>query len=268
MQLSELSFAQILLVFIAAAGIGFSKSGFAGVGMIHVVIFAFVFGARLSTGILLPLLIVGDLCAVKLFGAQVQWPYIRRLLVPALIGVIVGWQLLDRLDESSFKPLVGSIILALTSMQWMRIWRPRLFENVPHAHWFAWSLGLLAGITTMLANAAGPVIALYLLAVALPKYQLIATSAWFFLILNVLKLPFSASLGLIDSSTLLLNVAFAPAVALGMIVGRWLVHRIPQRLFDSILLIITAAAALRLILPAELTTFDFAPSNGRLENEN
>lgn len=248
MPLADLTLMQVLLVFIGAAGIGFSKSGFAGVGMVHVVIFAFVFGARLSTGMLLPLLIVGDVCAVKLFGAQVQWQPVQRLLIPAFIGVVVGWQLLDRMDESMLKPLVGCIILALTIMQWVRIWRPKLFEHVPHATWFAWSLGLLAGVTTMLANAAGPVIALYLLAVALPKYQLIGTSAWFFLILNVVKLPFSASLGLIDENTLTLNAVFAPAVVLGMLVGRWLVHRIPQRLFNSILLIITAAAALRLIV--------------------
>src|SRR5690349_181178 len=90
LQLVDLTPLQILLVFIGATGIGFSKSGFAGVGMIHVVIFASVFGARQSTGILLPLLVVGDLCAVKLFGSEVQWPYLRRLLVPASIGVVIG----------------------------------------------------------------------------------------------------------------------------------------------------------------------------------
>lgn len=247
MQLADLTPLEILLVVLGAAGVGFSKSGFAGVGMIHVVIFAFVFGARTSTGILLPLLIIGDVCAVKLFGAQVQWPHVRRLLWPAVGGVVIGWLLLGRLDEAAVKPLVGATILGLTTIQLARLWRPHLFEHVPHTTWFAGSLGLLAGITTMLANAAGPVIALYLLAVSLPKYQLIGTSAWFFLVLNVLKVPFSASLGLIDFSSLALNAALAPFVALGMAAGRWLVHRMPQRLFDSILLACTAIAALRLI---------------------
>lgn len=242
-----MSFEDMLLVVLGAAGVGFSKSGFAGLGMIHVLIFAFVFGARASTGVLLPLLIVGDVCAVKLFGAQVQWHYVRRLMWPAVTGVLVGWWLLGRLDEAAFKPLVGATILGLTIIQLGRLWRPKLFEHVPHTAWFAWSLGLFGGIATMLANAAGPIIALYLVAVSLPKYQLIATSAWFFFILNVLKVPFSASLGLIDLGSLGLNAALAPFVALGMIAGRWLVHRIPQRLFDSIVLVGTALAALRLI---------------------
>ena len=237
-----------MLIAIGAAGIGFSKSGFAGVSMVHVVVFAAVFGARNSTGVLLPMLIIGDLLAVRLFGSEVQWPYLRRLLPPAFVGVVVGWWLLDRLAEASVRPLIGSIILFFAGMQALRIWRPKLFEQVPHAHWFAWTLGLLIGITTMLANAAGPLAALYMIAVALPKFQLIGTSAWFFLILNTFKIPFSANLGLIDMQTLTINAAFAPVVGLGMLAGRSLVHRLPQKAFDTTLLVITAAAALRLLL--------------------
>ena len=100
----------------------------------------------------------------------------------------------------------------------------------------------------MLANAAGPVVALYLLAVSLPKWELVGTSAWFFLALNVSKLPFSYGLGLIDWSSLQINLLFAPGILLGMLVGKWLSHRVPQRAFDSLLLAFTASAALRLLL--------------------
>ncbi len=217
MSLFELSWTSILLIAIGAAGIGFSKSGFAGVSMVHVVVFAAVFEARASTGVLLPMLIIGDLLAVKLFGSQVQWPYFRRLLPPSFIGVIIGWWLLDKLDNATVRPLIGAIILVFAGLQSLRIWRPKLFETVPHARWFAWTLGLLTGITTMLANAAGPLVALYMIAVSLPKYQLIGTSAWFFLVLNSFKIPFSANLGLINWSTLSINAAFAPVVALGML---------------------------------------------------
>lgn len=248
MSLADLSWSSLLWLSFAAACIGFSKSGFSGVSMVHVIVFAAVFDARRSTGILLPLLIIGDLLAVKFFGSQVQWPYIRRLLPPASLGVIIGWWLLDKLDSTSVRPLIGGIILVFALVQSLRIWRPKLFEKVPHSTWFAWTLGLLAGVTTMLANAAGPLVALFMIAVSLPKFQLIGTSAWFFLVLNTFKIPFSANLGFIDGNTLLLNAALAPLVALGMLLGRSVVQRLPQKSFDTILLVLTAAAAVRLLI--------------------
>lgn len=245
--LEHLTATQGLLLFIATAGIGFSKSGFAGVSMLHVVVFALVFGARESTGILLPMLIIGDVCAIWMFGKKVRWIHIQRLLPPALVGVVIGWALMDVLNDNIFRPIVGGIILALTAIQVTRLWRPGWFEAIPHQRWFALSLGLLAGITTMMANAAGPVVALYLLAVTLPKLELVGTSAWLFLILNISKLPFSYGLGLIDLQTLSVDIALSPAIPLGMITGRWLVHRVSQKVFDSFLLAFTAVAAARLI---------------------
>ncbi len=215
--------------------------------MLPVIIFAIVFGAKASTGVLLPMLVIGDCCAIWFFGKKVQWPQVRRLLPPALIGVLLGTLLMGRLNEDIFRPLVGTIILLLTAIQVIRIWRPTAFDEIPHATWFAWTLGLLAGVTTMLANAAGPVVALYLLAVALPKWELVGTSAWFFLMLNVFKLPFSYGLGLIDLQSLMVNVVFAPSILLGMLAGKWLVQRVPQKLFDSFLLAFTGLAAVRLI---------------------
>lgn len=243
----ELNTNNCILLLIAAAGIGVAKSGFAGVSMLHVLIFAFVFGAKDSTGILLPMLIIGDLLAIGFYGKKVQWEQVRRLLPPSMLGVVIGTVLMDRMDEQIFKPTVGLIILALTAIQIVRIWRPKLFEKIPHQLWFAWTLGLLAGMTTMLANAAGPVVALYLLAVSLPKLELVGSSAWFFLVINVFKVPFSYSLGLISLKTLLIDVLFSPGVLLGMLLGRWMVRRIPQKIFDSLLLAFTAMAALRLV---------------------
>ncbi len=215
--------------------------------MIHVILFAFIFGARDATGVLLPLLIVGDVCAVCYFGKQAQWTHIRRLLPPTVFGVIFGWLMMKQLPESTFKPMVGSIILSLIAVQLTRMWRPGWFEKMPHQKWFAVGLGILVGITTMLANAAGPVMALYLLAVSLPKLELVGTSAWFFLVINVFKLPFSYNMGLIHFETLAINAVFAPAVLPGMWVGRWLIQRISQRVFDSLLLALTGLFALRLV---------------------
>ena len=102
-------------------------------------------------------------------------------------------------------------------------------------------------LRVMLANAAGPVVALYCVAVGLPKFEVVGTLAWFFFIVNVFKLPFSAGLGLIRTNTLLLNLVLFPAVAIGVFSGRWIVHRLPQRAFDLLMLTFAAIAALRLI---------------------
>lgn len=244
----DLTLAQWLLAILAGLGIGVAKSGFSGVSMLHVLVFAKLFGERDSTGVVLPMLIVGDILAVLTFRQHAKWAYIRRMLPPACIGVVTGWYLMQHLDRNAFRPILGWIILSLAILQLLRLRFPTWFTGLPHAHWFAWSLGLLAGVTTMLANAAGPIMALYFLAIGLPKLEFVGTSAWFFFIVNVFKVPFSTGLGLIRADTLMLNLLLIPAIAGGQFFGRWLVHHVPQRLFDGILLGFAALAALRMIL--------------------
>ncbi len=237
-----------LLLLLGGFAVGMSKSGLAGVSLVQVLAFAVVFGAKQSTGVLLPLLIVGDCCAVWLVGRDVVWSYVVKLLPPTLLGVVIGWLLLGRLDESAFRPFIGGLVLALCGGQLLRMWRADLYAQVPHTRVFAWGTGILSGVATMLANAAGPIVALYLLAVALPKNRLVATAAWFFLILNLTKIPFSASLGLISPKSLLIDVMLAPCVLAGQVTGRAVVRKIPQKLFDTLLLVFTAVAAVRLML--------------------
>ncbi|MEP6918498.1 MAG: sulfite exporter TauE/SafE family protein [Acidobacteriota bacterium] len=243
----HLTVTQWLLALVAATGVGISKSGLSGMSLLHVLIFAFLFGARESTGVVLPMLLFGDIFAVRTFHQHARWDYVRRMLPPACIGVAVAAWFMRGLSEAVYKPIIGGIILALTVLQLARLSRPQWFGSVPHARWFAWSLGLLAGAATMLANAAGPVFAIYCLAVALPKLELVGTSAWFFLIVNAFKVPFSIALGLIHGQTLLLNLLLTPMIGVGMLFGRWITRRIPQRLFDGLLLTFAAVAALRLI---------------------
>ena len=243
----HLSVAQWLLAALAAACLGIAKAGLVGTSLVHVVVFALLFGARNSTGVVLPMLLIGDVCAVTAYHQHARWTYVRRMLPPACLGVIAGALLMRRISNDAFRPVIGWIILALTVLQVLRMQRPDWFEAVPHSRWFAWSMGLLAGVTTMLANAAGPVFAIYCLALALPKLEMVGTNAWFFFIINAFKVPFSAGLGLIRPDTLLLNAALAPIVVAGVLGGRWLVYRLPQRVFDYLLLGFAAIAALRLI---------------------
>lgn len=245
--LPDLSPANWALAVVGALSMGISKAGFAGLSLFHVMIFALLFGARDSTGIVLPMLIVGDVCAILAYRRQARWDYLRRMLPPACVGIVVGAGLMDRLSEAQYKPLIGWIILSLGVLQVVRMARPQLFGEMPHGQTFAWSMGLLAGGTTMLANAASPIMTIYFLAVSLPKLEFVGTASWFFFIINVFKVPFSASLGLIGGPTLLLNVVLSPIIVVGFFAGGWLMRRVPQRLFDGVLMALAAVAALRLI---------------------
>jgi uncharacterized membrane protein YfcA len=236
------------LAVLAATGIGVSKSGLPGVSLLHVVLFAQLFPGLRSTGVVLPMLIVGDVGAVLLFRRHAQWNHVFRTLPPALIGVGIGWACMRAWPGLNWNPVIGGIVAGLAILQLVRNWRPDLLSDMPHARGFAWTMGLLAGITTMVANAAGPVMGLYLLAVALPKDAFVGTSAWFFLLINVLKVPFSAQLGFIEPATLALNALLIPVILSGLFLGRALVAKVPQKVFDSLILAFAILAALKLIV--------------------
>ncbi len=248
MSLPHLTAHQWWLAAIAALCIGLAKSGFAGVGTVTVLLMAEIMPARESTGAVLPLLICGDIFASAAFRRHAQWRHIWRMLPPALAGVVVGYFLMQRIKGDFFRPVIGWIVLVLVILQVARKWKPGAFDHVPHTRWFAWLMGSSSGIATMMANAAGPIMTLYLLAINLPKIEFVGTSALFFLIVNVIKVPFSAHLGLINGSSLALNVILVPFVALGILIGRRMLAIVPQQLFEILVLIFAIAASIRLIL--------------------
>jgi len=236
-----------LAVLGGALVIGMNKGGLTGIGVFPVLIFAVVFQAKESTGFILPLLIVGDVCAIGVYRRVVIWKVFRALLPPALVGVVTGYFLMGRISESAFAPLIGWIIIALIALQFLRSSLGEKVDHIFESHGFGLFMGVLAGITTMLANAAGPVANLYFLSVRLPKWNLIGTSAWFFFVINLCKIPFSADLGLTNINSLKLAVELAPLVVIGFFIGRHIAGIMPQKLFERFLLFCTALGALKLI---------------------
>jgi uncharacterized protein len=247
MPLPDLDHTQWLFATLAALCVGLSKSGFGGVGMFTVLLMARVMPAYQSTGVVLPLLICGDIFAVVAFRKHAKWAYIRKILPPAMLGVVLGFLLMPHIPVKNFRPLIGWIVLLLVLLQTLSQLRRDIFENIPHTKWFAWLMGTWTGITTMLANAAGPVMSLYLLAVGLPKYEFVGTAAWFFLTINLFKVPFSQHLGLINGNSLTFNFMLTPFVLAGIFTGRKLIKIVPQKLFEQLLLVFAAAASLNLI---------------------
>jgi uncharacterized protein len=227
---------------------GASKGGLPGLNTAAVVLFAQAIGARAATGTLLPLLIAADIVAVTMFRRSANWRELLRLAPSTIVGVILGAWLLGRIDDQSSQQLIGAIILALCALQ---LWRSR----DPNAG-VAWlkapatigAVGILAGSTTMIANAAGPVMTLYLLAMRLPKLEFVGTTAWFFFAVNLFKVPFMISLGLLNTSSLQLDATLLPALLLGVFGGRFVLERLPQIWFERAALAMAIIGGARLLL--------------------
>ena len=231
---------------VCALLVGLSKTGILGLGILFVPLFALVLPARVSTGALLPLLITGDAVAVIWYRRHARWEHLLRLLPWALVGIVGGFFALKWVDDRQLRPVLGALILVLLAISF---WRDRVTKGkaeVPTTWWFAAVAGLLAGATTMMANAAGPIMLLYLLAMKLPKEEFIGTGAWFFAAVNWVKVPFSAGLGLITPQSLLLDATLAGGVLAGAVVGILVANRLPQKLFAVGMQVLTAAAAVLL----------------------
>src|ERR1043165_9525187 len=186
----ELSPLQWTLAILASFSAGMSKAGFSGFGLPAVVLFASLFGARDSTGVVLPLFITADIGAVGIFKQHARWDYIRRTLPPAIAGIGIATIIMRQLDNASFRPILGGIIFGLALLQLIRIRWPNAYGQVPHSAAAAITLGFLIGFATMMANVAGPLMAIYCIAVGLPKFEVVGTLAWFFFIANLIKVPF------------------------------------------------------------------------------
>ena len=230
-----------------AFAIGLNKGGLAGFGLIPVLLFAFVFTPRVSTGIVLPLLIVGDIGAVIIYRRDVVWRVFWSFLPPALIGLVCGYLTMGRISEKAFGPLIGWIIFALIGVQLVRGWLGAKIERVFLSRGFSLGMGVLTGITTMIANAAGPVSNLYLLSIRLPKWDLIGTAAYLFFVINLCKIPFSAHLGLTNAYSLTLGAMLAPFVVAGFFLGRHAAGVMPQKAFDAFVLVCSALGAVKLV---------------------
>lgn len=243
----DLATQQWLYAALAAACVGISKSGFGAMAIPGILLMTQVMPARESTGVILPMLILADLFAVYAFRKFTVWRLLVKILPAAVLGVVVGWWLMPLIPAGLFTPVIGWIILGLLLLTILQKCSSQLQEIAADHPAVAWPLGLLAGISTMLANAAGPAMTVYLLASRLPKYEFVGTAAWFFFFINIIKVPFSASLGLVTPQTLLFNLLLAPAVLIGLFSGKFLLGKINQKAFEWLLIGLSLLGALRLI---------------------
>ncbi|NYF15273.1 hypothetical protein HDC37_000085 [Microbacterium sp. AK009] len=244
----ELSpFAWVLLA-VAAVVIGLSKTAVPGAGTLAVASFAAVLPARESTGTILLLLILADMFAITMYVRHVNWRALLRLAPAIVAGLLVGVLFLAVADDAWVKRTIGVLLLGVIAVT---LWRRRMASALvdgPPRRGAAAVYGTLGGFTTMVANAAGPVMSMYFLAARFPVKEFLGTAAWLFAIVNISKVPFSVGLGLITVPGLLLDAILAPLVVAGALGGRWIADRIDQRLFERLVIILTVVGAVYLLI--------------------
>lgn len=246
MHLPDLTTADWLLLALAAALIGIAKTALNGVASVSVVIFAAVLPARESTGALLPLLLCGDVVAVTVYRRHADWTLLWRLLPSVLPGLALGAWFVAVADNAVMRTSIGLILLAMVALQWWN--RGRVAAPGASHRGLAIPAAVSAGFATMTANAAGPITTLYFLWTGLPVMGMVGTSAWFYLVVNLAKVPFSAGLHLISAQSLTMNAVLVPALLIGAAFGTWVIHRIDRRRFELAALVLSALSAVLLLV--------------------
>ena len=217
---------------IAAIVIGMSKCGIPGLGILNVAIFQNVLLAKDATGFGLPLLVVGDFCAVIAFRKHADWKQVLGLIPFAVVGVIVGFSVLGSIDNAQARLLIGAslVIMIVLYVANRRSKAPKKWGLLPRS--FAPMIGCMAGFVSMIANAAGPLMTLYLLAMGMPKMAFLGTSVYFFTLLNLFKIPFLVPIDIIPWESAMANVRLVPFVMFGAFAGYYFARKVNQRWFE------------------------------------
>lgn len=253
LEIPDYSSIQWTVLCASALLVGINKTGLPGIGIINVPVMAIIFPAKISTGLLLPILATADIFAVAYYRRHARWEYIIKLLPWALLGICSGSVVIKYITDEQLKPFIGIIVLVMLVLNYW--WNRKKAGKVEiPTHWtFAAGMGFAAGFTTQVANAAGPIMVIYLMAMNLPKNEFIGTGAWYFLILNWLKMGLFAMDGRISGASITADIMIIPFIMAGCAIGIIILNKVPQKYFDGIVQILCVLAALK--LSASITQF-------------
>lgn len=249
------------LLAVGAVCVGFAKTAVGGTATVAVALFATVLPARESTGVLLVLLMLGDLIGIFTYRRHAQLHLLAGLVLPVLVGVAVGIAFLAAAPGEWLRPVIGAIVVAMSLIEIGRrvsaLRARRLGPVNPAAvggsaqrsgRGSGRVFGVLAGFTTMVANAGGPVMTVYLLRSGAGVQGFLGTIAWFFWLVNVVKLPFSIGLGLLRPERAGLILSLVPLVLVGAVVGRVLIARVSKTVFEWTVLVVAGLSGAYLLL--------------------
>ncbi len=244
----EFSLIQWILLALCALFVGMSKVGIPGISMFYIPVLALIFGGKTSTGILLPMLMMADIFGVAYYHRHAEWKYLVKLLPWAFVGIGIGLWVGKVINDEWFKNIIAFLVFAGVGIM---LWRERQSRTdlFPHAWWFAAIMGVTGGFATMIGNVAGPVFAIYMLAMHLPKNAFIGTGAWFFLIVNFFKFPLQICVwNNIGWKTIIMDLMMLPAIAAGAFLGIWIVRKIPDKTYRAFIVVVTVLSAFLLLI--------------------
>ena len=208
---------------LCAIGIGMAKTGLGGLGMVVVPVLANIFGAKSSTGILLLLLIMADIFGVCYYHMHSDIKQLFKLIPSTIIGIITGVFIGDQISDEYFQILLGMVIISGALMTIIKV-------DIKENKIFSIIVGFLGGFITMIGNAAGPIMSIYFLSIGFNKNKFIGTAAWFFLFVNLFKVPFHIFIwNTVDLQILLFDLSLFPLILIGALMGVWIVKKIPER---------------------------------------
>jgi uncharacterized membrane protein YfcA len=247
----HLEFWQYVLVVFSAFLVGLGKGGLPGVGNLSVVLMALALPAKASVGILLPILISADIIAVLVYRRHAEWRYIWKLAPGMLLGIVIGYFVFSKVDDAQVRFLIGFILLSMTGLHFYRKWARRKTskgDTLSQHPAFIGGTGMIGGFATMVANAAGPVASLYFIVSGLPKYAYIGTAAWFFLLVNIFKVPFMINLEIISFASMRFSANFMLFSVLGAMIAPFIVRHINQKVFEFLIWFFVIVGGLKLLI--------------------
>lgn len=234
------------IVALAAFLIGFSKAGVAGtLGPFVTVLMALAIGADDAVGLLLPMLIIADWFTVAAHWRQWDSSIYRRLLAAATIGIVVGSLIISAIDEATLRRIIAMAMLAF-AVFYAFSKSVHLDPNKQKRN--AWPAGVISGIVSTLAHLGGPPIFVYLMTTTLSPRRFVATSAFLFASINLLKVPGYFAAGLFDGNLIVSTMWAWVMIPIGVLVGRSLVDRINREWFERVTIVLLAAGALVLLV--------------------
>ena len=227
---------------LCAIGIGMAKTGLGGLGMIVVPVMANIFGAKSSTGILLLLLIMADFFGVRYYHMHADMRQLVKLIPSTIIGIVTGVFVGDQISDEYFQLLLVIVIISGVLMTVIKV-------EIKERKIFSIIVGFLGGFVTMIGNAAGPIMSIYFLSMGLNKNKFIGTAAWFFLFVNLFKVPFHVFIwDTIDLDILLFDLSLFPLILIGAIIGVWIVKKIPERPYKIFVIVSVVLSTFNLFI--------------------